>query len=49
MPQDLLLQLTQGTIYAIVLFGGAATLIELVDQMRWNALSPEQRAESIRK
>jgi uncharacterized membrane protein len=45
LPQDFLLQLVQSTIYVVVLFGAAATLIELVDQIRWNGLSADQRAK----
>jgi len=45
LPEDILFTMALNSIYAVALFGGAATLIELVDQIRWNALSPDQRAK----
>jgi ABC-type transporter Mla maintaining outer membrane lipid asymmetry permease subunit MlaE len=43
LPRNMLLSIVLNAIYATVLFGGAATVIELVDQIRWNALPPDQR------
>ena len=48
LPQGFGLQLVQTTIYAIVVFGGVAVTVELLDQIRWNALSPEQRVNAKR-
>ncbi len=42
-PQDFGLELVRSTIFAVVQMGGLAVLIEVVDQIRWNALSPDQR------
>lgn len=47
LPQDFALQLLQSTIYAAVVFGSAAVLIELVDQIRWNALPPDKRESKL--
>ena len=47
LPQDFLLQLTQLSIYAVVVFGAAATVVDLLDQIRWNGLSPEERATAL--
>ncbi len=45
LPQGFALDLIRSTIEHVVEMGALAVLIELVDQIRWNALGREERSK----